>query len=501
VAADEPASRTEYENDFQEVFFDFICDNGSGSILYQVSITGLQGFMVNEIGPTGISSIEALVFVGNTLYATNAAGQEYTINTSTGAATLVASTTQPITAMGVPASTLSTLHTFTGGADGGLPFAGLILDQAGNLYGTAAAGGTGSCSYLSTTGCGTIFELKNHNGSWIFNPLYSFQGGTDGEFPVRPLTLGPNGTFYGTTLGGGEGTCSFNGASGCGVVFNAGPNPTPPRTPLLTFRESVLYRFTGASDGANPYSTVIFDQAGNMYGTTTGGGANGAGAVFELSPAAGGTYTETVLYSFIRNPGSATPLDGLIFDTAGNLYGTTENSGERGIVFELSPAGGGTWTFNAIHVFNGNGQNPQAGVAMDAAGNLYGTAQGSVPEGGVVWQITAPGYCTQSGYMTWTETNEENTFGYGRIALDSSGNQYVTLQTGGAFGYGGILELTNDCNYIDLYDFAGASDGADPYSGVVLDSSGNLYGTSESGAGTGCGGSGCGTVWKLTPTN
>ncbi len=146
VAADEPATTMEYEHDFVDVFFDFICDNGSGSILYGVSITGVQGFRVNEIGPTGVSSIEALVFVGNTLYATNAAGEEYTINTSTGAATLVASTTQPITAMGVPASALSTLHTFTGGLDGGSPFAGLVVDASGDLYGSTGAGGTGACA-------------------------------------------------------------------------------------------------------------------------------------------------------------------------------------------------------------------------------------------------------------------------------------------------------------------------------------------------------------------
>lgn len=404
------------------------------------------------------------------------------------------------------AQTFSVLHTFTGGADGGRPLTGMIMDPAGNLYGMALAGGTGSCSYSGGGGCGTIFELKKHNNSWTFNPLYSFQGGADGEAPVRPLTRGPNGTYYGTTVGGGEGTCNVQFVAECGVVFNAGPNAQPPRTPLLKFRENVLYRFTGGSDGGDPYSTVIFDQAGNIYGTTIGGGANNHGAVFELSPAGGGTYAETVLYSFCPQypcPDGASPYDGLTFDAVGNLYGTTPQGGpnNHGLVFELSPSGSG-WIERVIYSFQGgsDGGTPYGGVAMDGAGNLYGnTDQGGSGGGGTVYELTPNGSAWNFNLL-YSVPHGGSAIDH--VTLDSSGNLYETLQTGGAFGYGQVLELThsgNNWNYIDLYDFTDGSDGAYAVGGVVLDPSGNLYGSAEQGAGTGCGNGGCGVVWEITP--
>lgn len=404
------------------------------------------------------------------------------------------------------AQTFSVLHTFTGGTDGALSVAGMIMDPAGNLYGTALAGGTGSCSYSAAPGCGTIFQLKKHNGSWIFSPLYSFQGGSDGEAPVQPLTLGPNGTYYGTTVGGGEGTCSYQGVPKCGVVFNAGPSPQPPRTPLLTFHESVLYRFTGGSDGGSPISNLIFDQAGNIYGTTQAGGAYNHGAVFELSPAGGGTYTEAVLYSFCPQypcPDGAGPYDGMVFDTAGNLYGSTPGGGSNnyGVVFELSPAGSG-WTERVIYSFQGSsdGRNPFAGVVMDSAGNLYGnTYAGGSGGGGTVYQLTPNG---SNWNFNLLYSVPGNGFASDRVTLDSSDTLCETLATGGIFGFGQVLELARsggNWTYIDLHDFTDGSDGAYPGGGVVLDSSGNLYGTTEEGGGAGCSGSGCGVVWKIAP--
>ena len=179
----------------------FSCDNGSGTLIfYSVNVTNGQ---LTELGNIGITNIVSMVFAQETqglqLYATSEANDNlYILNLTNGSPTLVGNTSQDIWGMALPASTFSVVHTFTGAADGGLPFAGMITDSAGNLYGTAGAGGTGSCSYIGTTGCGTIFELKLHNGSFLFNPLYSFQGGTDGEFSVRPMTA-YNGTYYGAT--------------------------------------------------------------------------------------------------------------------------------------------------------------------------------------------------------------------------------------------------------------------------------------------------------------
>ena len=402
------------------------------------------------------------------------------------------------------AQTFFVLHTFTGGADGGVPLAGMIIDPAGNLYGTTIKGGTGSCSYSGAPGCGTIFELKKHSSSWVFNPLYSFQGGADGEASVRPLTRGPNGTYYGTTLGGGEGVCDFEEVPGCGVVFNAGPTAQPPRTPLLQFRENVLYRFTDGTDGGGPYSTVTFDPSGNIYGTTIGGGANNHGAVFELSPRGGGTYTETAVYSFCPQypcPDGAGPYDGLIVDAIGNLYGTTTSGGSNnyGTVFELSPSGSG-WTEHVVYSFQGgsDGEAPYGSVAMDSAGNLYGnTGYGGSGGGGTVYQLT-PNGSSWNFNLLYTVPHGGNALG--RVTLDSSGNLYQTLQTGGAFGYGQVLELMHsgsNWTYVDLYDFTNGSDGGYPSGGVVIDSNGNLYGTADHGAASGCGGEGCGVAWEI----
>lgn len=289
------------------------------------------------------------------------------------------------------------------------------------------------------------------------------------------------------------------------TVFNAGPDPNPPRTPLLKFRESGLYSFTGGSDGAGPWSNVIFDQAGNIYGTTTGGGAHNAGTVLKLSPTGGGNYTETVLYSFAGGNDGESPFDGVISDAAGNLYGTTAyGGGGIGTVFELSPTGGGNYTEKELYpplaCGLGGGGVIYAGVAMDSAGNLYGnTSQGGASGAGTVYELTPDGsnwnctvlYSVPGGY-------HDNTLD--RVTLDSSGNLYETLRSGGAFGLGQVLELVHsgsNWTFIDLYDFTGESDGEYAVGGVVLDASGNLYGTAEMGAGAGCG-VGCGVVWEIT---
>jgi len=459
-----------------------------------------------EIGDTGVSNLTALVCAGNELFAAKSNSQLCTLSLTNGAATCQIVTQPNIAGMAyppVPPPTFTVLHTFTGGADGGQPWAGVILDPAGNLYGTAAAGGTGSCSYLGATGCGTIYQLKKHSSSYTFNPLYSFRGGTDGKFSARPLTMGPNGTYYGTTTGGGEGSCSFYGVSECGVVFNAGPAAQPPRTPLLQFREDVLYRFTGGSDGGNPFSTVVFDQAGNMYGTTSGG-SDGLGTVFELSP--GGA--ETVLYSFVGGNDGANPYDGVVFDSAGNLYGTTVYGGGSavcqtgcGTVFKLSPAGGG-WTETVIYRFQGksDGQYPTASVAIDTAGNLYGnTNQPQTGQGGngasTIYELTPNGSNWSYNRLFVTGGG----FGYGRVALDSSGNVYEAIEAGGVFGHGQVLQLAHGSGiYTDLYDFTDGADGANPYGGVTVDANGNVYGTALIGGGTGCDGA-CGVVWEITP--
>src|ERR1039458_1245377 len=165
----------------------------------------------------------------------------------------------------VNAQTFSVIHTFTGGTDGGIPIAGLTIDSAGNLYGTTVGGGMRKPACGGSFGCGVVFKLSQHNGSWVLSTLYQFRAGNDGAGPVSRVIFGPNGRLYGTTEVGGIG-CTDN--TGCGTVFSLAPPITVCRSIICSWTETVLYRFTGASDGANPLSEVVFDRGGNLYGTT-----------------------------------------------------------------------------------------------------------------------------------------------------------------------------------------------------------------------------------------
>jgi uncharacterized repeat protein (TIGR03803 family) len=247
--------------------------------------------------------------------------------------------------------------------DGGYPYAGLIFDQSGNLYGTTEVGGVAYDGY----GRGTVFELMpNPDGSWtesvIFNSCSIYQC-TDGEFPVAGLILDAAGNLYGTA--------SQGGPSDAGAVFELMPNPA------TGWKEKVLHQFQGR-DGSSPVAGLILDAAGNLYGTASQGGASGAGAVFELTPNPNGSWKYKVLHQFQGRDGSS-PVAGLIFDAAGNLYGTTAAGGGHryGVVFKLTPNSKGGWNERVLHTFADHpGASPQASLIFDHAGNLYGTTAG-----------------------------------------------------------------------------------------------------------------------------
>jgi len=362
------------------------------------------------------------------------------------------------------AQAFSVLYTFTGGADGGAPYAGLVLDAAGNLYGTTTAGGTGL--FDCPTGCGTVFKVDTAGNETVLHsfgetssdgegPFYGYlvrdgagnlygttdSGGThgsgtifrvspagkevffsfngsDGGFPLAGLVADTDGNFYGTTYVRGGGCPPY----GCGTVFKV----------TSTGKETVLHSFTGAPDGDNPFAGLVRDSAGNLYGTATGG-ASGAGSVFKVEP----NGKETVLYSFTGLDG-ALPFGGLVRDSAGNLYGTTQTGGANffGTVFELDNTGKET----VLYSFTGgsDGATPYAGLVRDSAGNLYGTtSQGGMDNIGTVFEV------------------------------DTTGKETV------------------------LYSFTGGTDGGLPYAGLVRDRAGNLYGTSSN--------YGWGAVFKITP--
>jgi uncharacterized repeat protein (TIGR03803 family) len=381
--------------------------------------------------------------------------------------------------------TFQVIHSFNG-VDGQNPYAGLTIDRGGNLYGTTFQGGA--------DGAGTVFKLAPRGSGWIFNPLHSFSR-SDGASPEGRVVFGPDGTLYGTTTFGGLDGCP----SGCGTVFNLRPPATACKTGLCPWTKTVLHRFTGGFDGSYPVSgDLVFDDTGDIYGTTSTGG-RGYGVVFELTPSG----TESVLYAFLGGL-VAGPASGVILDNAGNLYGTTTNQG--GALYQLMPSGVG-WAENTLFTFenNGNGWYPYGGLIFDHSGNIYGTTySGGINHGGTAFEAT-------SSNGMWTLNVIYSFRGFplcdgpsASLVMDVAGNLYGTTVCGPQ-GYGSVFKLTPSAGgwtYTDLHDFTGNSDGAYPYSNVVLDTSGNLYGTASAGGlyGGDCVGSmGCGVVWEITP--
>jgi uncharacterized repeat protein (TIGR03803 family) len=399
------------------------------------------------------------------------------------------------------AQTLTVLHNFTGAQDGGRPFAGLTMDAAGNLYGAAADGGLESCTSHQGFGCGTAFMLSRRN-NWTFNLLYTFQGDNDGAYPIGGLTIGRDGRLYGTTAIGGGSGCGVGVLLGCGTVYKLRPPARFCANVLCPWSETVLYRFPGAAAGFFPEDAVTFDSAGNLYGTTNQGSiSNGGGVVFELTPSGSG-WTETVLHEFTAiGPDGSLPVGGVTFDFQGNLYGTASAGGttQGGIVYQLVPAGSGP-IFNPLYSFQFPNIIPYGGVIADRAGNLYGTTLNGSGAGSV-FELVANGgswryqllYALPGSIGDWGPT--------ANLAMDAGGNLYGTTYNGGSSpncnrGCGTIFKLTPSNGsgvYTLLHEFTG-TEGALPWGGVIIDANGDLYGTTTLG-----GTYNEGVVWKLTP--
>lgn len=365
--------------------------------------------------------------------------------------------------------------------DGGrLPSAGLIFDAAGNLYGTTYEGG--DLNTCGGRGCGTVFELMPQTGGgWTEKVLYNFfaKGGSN---PLAALIFDSAGNLYGTTERG--------GTYGYGTVFELTPETGG------TWKHSLLYSFNNVGNGGfYPVASLIFDTDGNLYGTATAGGTLNGGTVFELTRETGGRWNEKVLYAFEQASGPNT----LIFDSKGNLYGTTIYDG-YGSVFELTPKGGGGWTEKVLHTFTGdNDGGDPTGLIVDAAGNLYGTAA----EGGVYYLAGLVFELTPKTGGAWTEKvlhdfPARRGQPLGGVIFDAKGNLYGTLSRGGVGAQGAVFELTpKNGTWTEriLYDFNPYNgDGATPIGGLIFDNSGNLYGMTALG-----GAYGYGTVFELSP--
>ena len=394
----------------------------------------------------------------------------------------------PASAVG---GTEQVVHQFLPLAQGARPYAGLVADGAGNLYGTSFVGGVYQC--------GVVFELsRGTNGTWRQSVLYSFLGSyespADSCEPFAGLTIDAAGNLYGTTLAG--------GTAGGGTVYSLTPNGNG------KWGEHVLYNFpiNSSSDGSQPYGGVTIDASGNIFGTTSQGGPNGGGTVFELSPS-GSSWTETVLYGFPGGTQPESPFNGVVEDAQGNLYGTTAPSSAQrgGSIWELSPSATG-WNFQTLYVFAGNGtgdgQYP-TGLVLDSSGNLYGTTtEGGKSGFGMVFELEKSSGTWRKRILYDFLLNNGGVQPASPPIFDGKGNLYGTVEfvgtnRTGPDGGGAVYQLTHNSQggwtEATLYTFQGGSDGSNPWGGLVQDANGNLYGTTTSG-----GTAQIGTVFEMT---
>jgi len=379
------------------------------------------------------------------------------------------------------------LHAFGRGKDGGGLWGSVMLDSKGDVYGTTSGGGTG--------GQGTVFELRpDSNGRWSETVLHNFPSSADdGQGPTSSLIVDAAGSLYGTTGGGG-------GPYKIGTIFKL------TRQSDGSWTERTLYSFgTHKNDGYQPYAGVALDRkTGRLYGTAPHGGPALGGAAFELKPDSGG-WQETLVDTFSKKNDGGGPYAGLILDSAGNLYGTTEGGGAHtyGTVYEVQHTSAG-WKEHVLHsfpAFVGDGEIPGVGaLTIDGSGSLYGTTAGGGCCGGTVFKLT-PGtnghwkeailYDFQGGVSGFEP-------GAG-VVMDRAGNLYGTTIAGGSpqCGCGVVYKLApgskGKWTYTMLHTFTG-NDGAQPDANLILDSKGNLYGTTATG-----GANGAGVVFELTP--
>jgi uncharacterized repeat protein (TIGR03803 family) len=382
------------------------------------------------------------------------------------------------------AGTTTVIYAFGGGADGEYLDTDLVIDGAGNLYGTTVQGGSGS---------GTVFQLAPSGSGWTHTVLYRFTGGADGAEPYKGVTLDAQGNLYGTTVAGGGGPCE----SGCGVVFkltNSGG----------IWTESVIHTFTG-SDGSGPGSGLTFDKAGNLYGMTPTGGTYGLGVIYQLKPGLSGNWSFRVIHTFTGGvDGSSGSAGRLILDHAGNLYGVTTVGGSngKGVAFKLHRSETGAWILKALYAFKDrpDGASPYGGLIFDKSGNLYGTTYyGGANNVGTVYKLTHRDDSWTESVLYSFKGSPDGSSPSSTLVSDATGNLYGTTVDGGtAGGYGVIFRLAprRDGTWTEsvAYRFPGHPGASSAYNAMVAGSEGNFYGATTHGGPTDDG-----TIYKFTP--
>lgn len=375
------------------------------------------------------------------------------------------------------------LYSFNGGSDGDDPVASLVADKNGNFYGTTLFGGGGPC--YNGSGCGTAFTVTPQGEATVLH-AFCLQGGacTDGAYPEAGLIFGPRGKLYGTTAGQNTdvpGSPGSHCSKGCGNAYSTSPGGG----------ETTLVSFGDKDKAAHPTAPLLLYN-GRFYGTTSGGGAHGNGTVFVMTPRG----KSALLYSFAGGTDGAVPSGQLAVDKNGDLFGATFSGGAGyGTVFRLAPDG----TETVLHVFaaGADGEYPFGGVIADAAGDLYGTTEyggdnGCYPNGcGVVFKVAADG--TETVLHAFSGGGNDGANPYAPVIMDTKGNLYGTTAFGGASNEGTVFALAADGTESILHAFPGvSSDGIEPRGGLLADG-GFLYGTTTKG-----GQQESGVVFKLT---
>ncbi len=382
------------------------------------------------------------------------------------------------------ASTTEVIYSFAGGGDGEYCDTDVAIDATGNLYGTSVLGGQ--------FGGGTVWQLSPVGGGWVHTVLYNFTGGADGGEPYKGVTLDAAGNLYGTAVTGGAGSCE----GGCGVAYKLTKSGN-------TWTQSVIHAFTGGTDGSGPGSRVAVDARGNVYGMTPTGGANGLGVVYEVQSRSNGDWKLRVLHTFTGGSDGSSGSAGKLVLRGGHIFGvaTTGGSFGSGTVFELRPTRSGEWDLKTLYSFQGapDGVFPYGALLFDAAGNIYGTTYYGGPDGlGTVYRLS------RNGGGQWRETvlysfqpgNDGNS-SISNLVADAAGNLYGTTSEGG-LGSGTIFHLMPAQNgtYTEsiAHSFQGTPDGAFPYAGMVGDGGGIFYGATVHG-----GADGDGAIYRFIP--
>ena len=392
-------------------------------------------------------------------------------------------------AFGVPgaaarAATTTVIYSFAGDEDGEYADTDLVMDAAGNLYGTTVQGGE--------HGSGTVWELSPSGDSWTHTVLYSFTGGADGGEPYKGVTLDAQGNLYGTAVTGGGGVCE----GGCGVAYKLTNNGG-------VWTQSVIHLFSGGDDGSGPGARLTLDDAGDVFGMAPIGGAYGAGTIYEMKPAMHGAYKFKVLHAFTGGADGIGGSAGALVLHDGKLYGAATAGGAngQGTVYELHLNDRGKWKFRTVYSFLGEPDAgfPYGGVTFDVLGNLYGTTYyAGANDVGAVYELSPARGAWKERLLYSFKGGSDGAGSIANVNFDASGNLYGTTSEGGADSDGVIFKLVPGAHHkwseSVVHSFAGPPDGAYAYNGMVGDGAGNFYGATVHG-----GAEDEGAIYKFTP--